>query len=350
MREPSAKTMGAAAHPPLRILSVIPGDSTGASMIFVKRQVASLRALGIDNHKFYLSSRTHPVRIFQEFRRLRAEIGTVRPDIVHAHYGTITALLCALVAPVPLVITYRGSDLNPSPQVGRVRTMAGKLISQLAALRARQIICVTTQLKERLWWRRDRVTVLPTGVDMTEFYPRDRLACRAQLGWGATERVVVFNAGRNPRVKRLDLAQAAVDAARIATGDIRFVAMAGATPPELVPVMFSAADCLLLTSDHEGSPNVVKEALACNLPVVAVDVGDVRERLAGVFPSAIAARDVADIASRLADILMNQERSNGREMVAGLSHNSVAARLLSIYRVCLGEKAPPQTGAPGATV
>jgi glycosyltransferase involved in cell wall biosynthesis len=326
----------------LRVLSVIPGERGGALMIFAKRQVASLRALGVENHEFYLSSRTDPVQIFKELRLLRLEIKRVRPHIVHAHYGTVTALLCALVAPVPLVITFRGSDLNPSLNVNFIRNLTSKLFSQLAALRARHIVCVTSQLREQLWWRRNCVTVLPTGIDMTEFYPRDRSTCRAQLGWGLTERVVVFNAGDNPRRKRLDLAQAAIDAARAMSGEIRFIVMQGKTPPELVPVMFSAADCLLLTSDLEGSPNVVKEALACNLPVVAVDVGDVKERLEGVFPSAIVPKDVTEISTRLVEILKTGERSNGRELVAVLSHNIVANRLISIYLNCLGIDAPKQ--------
>jgi glycosyltransferase involved in cell wall biosynthesis len=93
----------------------------------------------------------------------------------------------------------------------------------------------------------------------------------------------------------------------------------------------NAADCLLLTSDWEGSPNVVKEALACNLPVVSVDVGDVRERLERVRPSVIVPRDSAEIGKAISDILKRGQRSNGRESGNVLSSETVSRRIVSLY-------------------
>lgn len=316
---------------PVRVLAVTPLPSSKSSMIHVTRQVASLEAAGVTCHTFRVASRTSPWIVLREWRRLRGEIQAFQPQIVHAHYGTVTAFLAILSTSLPVIITYRGSDLNPNRGRGWLREVAGVLLSQIAALRAAQIICVSKQLKDKLWWRRNRVSIIPTGVDMTLFYPRDLQEARRELGWGPSERVVLFNAG-DPLCKRLDLAKAAVQFAESLCGKIRFAVLNGNVPPNVIPLMMSAADCLLLTSDWEGSPNVVKEALACNLPVVSVDVGDVRERLEGVWPSLIVPRDVRDIGKAICEILQWGQRSNGRESEEDLSSEAVSQRIVSIYR------------------
>jgi teichuronic acid biosynthesis glycosyltransferase TuaC len=316
---------------PLRVLAVTPLPSSKASMIHVTRQVASLEGSGVTCQTFHVTSRTSPSVVLGEWRRLRREIRMFQPDIVHAHYGTMTAFLAILSTTLPVMITYRGSDLNPNRSRGWLRDVVGTLLSQIAALRAARIICVSNQLKDKLWWRRDRVSIIPTGVDMTLFYPRDLQEARLELGWAQHERVVLFNAG-DPVCKRLDLARAAVQFAEALCGTIRFAVLDGNVPPNHIPSMMNAADCLLLTSDWEGSPNVVKEALACNLPVVSVDVGDVRERLERVWPSVIVPRDACEIGKAISGILKQGRRSNGRELGHDLSSEAVSQRIISVYK------------------
>jgi teichuronic acid biosynthesis glycosyltransferase TuaC len=316
---------------PIRVLAVIPESASRASMIFARRQVTSLGQAGVVCEMFFLASRTSPWILIKEWQRLRRRAKSFRADLLHAHYGTVTALLSAVSAPVPLVVTYRGSDLNPSSSVSWARGFTGRLLSQVAALRASEIICVSSQLRDRLWWRKHSATVIPSGVDRALFFPCPRNQARARLGWGNGERVILFNAG-DPKLKRLDLAQAAVEAATRICGEIRFVVLDGEVAAEIIPVMMNAADCLLLTSDWEGSPNVVKEAMASNLPVVTVDVGDVRARLEGVSPSHIVEREQEEIAKALAEILIQGKRSNGSDRIEELSELSVAERIVSIYR------------------
>ena len=316
-------------HLPLRVLSVIPQPSSTASMIFAMRQVASLESAGVISHSFLLFSRTSPVAVVKEWIRLRHAIRSFQPHLVHAHYGTVTALLAGLSTAKPIVITYRGSDLNPSSS-SWPRRFLSRLFSQMAALRAARIICVSKQLKNRLWWRKKRATVIPSGVNTSLFYPRPREAAREELSWHQGEKVVLFNAG-DPVVKRLDLARAAIKFAERLCGTIRLFTLDGNVPPKLIPTIMNAADCLLVTSDWEGSPNVVKESLACNLPVVSVDVGDVRERLSGVTPSAVVSKDPQQIGASLADILQQGRRSNGREFVSAFSSETISSQILSLY-------------------
>src|SRR5260370_15042405 len=95
-----------------------------------------------------------------------------RPDRIHAHRGTTTAFFCALAGTRPLVVTYRGSDLNPCPNIPRLRAGLGKILSQIASLRASRIICVSEQLKGKLLSAKRRTTVVPPRADPQLLYPR----------------------------------------------------------------------------------------------------------------------------------------------------------------------------------
>jgi glycosyltransferase involved in cell wall biosynthesis len=181
---------------------------------------------------------------------------------------------------------------------------------------------------------------VPTGVDLRLFTPADRAAARRRLGYAADERVVLFNAGRNPAVKDPDLARAAVAQARHLVGEMRFVVLDGSARPEEVPVYMNAADVLLVTSLTEGSPTVVQEAMACNLPVVSVDVGDVRERLQGVAAcEVVVRRDPNELGNALAAVLLAAKRSDGRTHAAALGVEAIAERLAEFYRLALGRTA-----------
>jgi teichuronic acid biosynthesis glycosyltransferase TuaC len=319
----------------MRVLSIIPEPTSPSAMIFARRQVVSLQNAGVTCATFFLASRTSPVLLAREFLRLRKLIKSFRPHLVHAHFGTMTAFFSAAHNNVPLVITYRGSDLNPCPSLPKLRRTFGTLLSQVAALRAARIICVSEQLRSRLWWRRNRTTVIPSGVDISLFYPRPRDQARSVLGWPKTELVVLFYASQVSPLKRLDLAQAAVDVAEILCGKIRFVVLKGEVAPDVVPVMMSAADALLVTSESEGSPNMVKEALACDLPVVSVAVGDVTERLAEVAPSRIVRKNPEEIGKALAEILLQRERSNGSSKIGNLSSTAVAKKTIAVYQAAI---------------
>ncbi len=304
-------------------------------MIFIERQMDSLIAAGVSGRRFHLRTRTSPIAMFAELRRLRGEVRAFQPRIVHAQYGTATAFIAMFAAWRPMVVTYRGSDLNPNEGKGRVHCFVSRLLSQLAALRAQRILCVSEQLVGRLWWGKNKASVVPSGIDTKLFRPVCRDSARASLGWDPQERVVLFNGSSRPS-KRPDLARGAVQCAGRKCGPVRLVELDGNHAPELVPVMMNAAECLILTSDYEGSPNVVKEAIACGLPVVTRDVGDVRQRLAHVQPSRIAGDTPEELGEALAEILREPARSNGPLYASDFSMETIAARIISVYEELLG--------------
>lgn len=322
-----------------KVLFVIPGEDQGSSMVFARRQADTLREQeSVHVECFYLKSRTSPRVLWQEARRFREALSRIQPEVVHAHFGTVTAMFSVLLSGrVPVMITFRGSDLNVVPRTNGMRARLGRVLSQLAALRAARIVCVSRGLRDRLWWRRRRVTVLPSGVDTEKFAPVPRSEARQRLGWPEETKVVLFNAGHDPLNKRLDLAEATIEALGRQAGPIRLEILNGKMEPGHVPLLMNAADCLLVTSDAEGSPTVVQEALSTNLPVVSVVVGDVAERLRDIWPSAVTTRDPRFLASALTTVLNAGQRSNGRSRAGEFCAERIAAELARLYEEIVRE-------------
>ena len=175
---------------------------------------------------------------------------------------------------------------------------------------------------------------LRTAIDLTRFVPLDADECRQALGRDAGQRHVLFPAAATRPEKRFRLAELAVEALRrTSAAGVVLHRLEGVARAD-VPRWLNASDAILLTSAHEGSPNVVREAVACNVPVVSVDVGDVAERVAGVAGCQVAAADPDDLAAKLR-LALDHGRTEGRGAVSELSLDRVAARLRGLYEEVL---------------
>jgi len=323
----------------VRVLQVIPGEEQGPAYIFIKRQVDALERAGVAIERFFLESRTSARVLLREVRRFRRQARAFGPDLVHAQYGTMTSFFCMAGWHGPLVVSFRGSDITRDYDIGRIREEVGHVLSHISSVRAQGVICVSRNLADGLWFRsaRRRAVIIPSAVDTSLFRPMSRDEARRALGWDLAEKIAVFNIGRAPARKRLDLAEGAVAVAQREYPGLRLATMNIDVPAERVPLWMNAGDCLLMTSDAEGSPNVVKEAMSCNLPVVSVDVGDVRERLEGVEPSYIVERDPAAIGAAVVKVLDAGGRSNGRQAVErDLTEDVMVRRVLEVYEAALG--------------
>lgn len=238
-------------------------------------------------------------------------------DLVHANYGLMAPF--ALAQPnLPVVLSLWGSDLLDK---------FGPL-SQWCASRCDAVIVMSEEMATVL---NTECQVIPHGVDLDTFTPRPKRAARADLGWDDDAKHVLFPYRPTRQVKDYPRAKRIVSAVRDQVdGPIRLQVATG-QPHDRIPTFMNAADAMLLTSRREGSPNTIKEALACNLPIVATDVGDVRERLSKVEPSFVGDRD-EDLVDALATVLDGGERSNGRETVSHLSVERMGERLIDVYQ------------------
>jgi teichuronic acid biosynthesis glycosyltransferase TuaC len=307
--------------------------SVPSSGVFVDRQISSLENAGVKISRFDIGMSHSLFTIVKKWLELRRLVRTIKPDIVHGRYGTTIGLMAAFTGR-PAVVSYCGGDLRGGHCVSLMRQYCGFFLSNLAALRARMLICVSEDLRQALWWRKARAVVIPDGVDIRLFSPGSRDFAREQLGWELTKPIVILNVRNDPNLKGLDVAKKAMEivCSRLPESELCLIKN---VEPNQMPLYYRAADALLCASLSEGSPNVVKEALACDLPVVSTPVGDVPERLAGVHPTAVVPRDPQAIAEALIKILLERKRCNGREHVRNLSLEATAQRVISVYRVAL---------------
>jgi teichuronic acid biosynthesis glycosyltransferase TuaC len=316
--------------------------STPSAGIFVDRQIATLERVGVRIATFDIGTSHSPIRIVEKWLELRKLVQRLDPDLVHAQYGTVTGFVSAFVSR-PVVISYCGNDLHAGASVSKTRTYLGIFLSNIAALRAKALVCKSAQLRQELWWCRHRAVVIPSGIDLELFCPGSRDNARKQLGWEAERPIVILHVRNTPMNKGLSLARAAMQIVQsgIPGAELRLIEN---VEPDKMPLWYRAADVLLCASRFEGSPNVVKEALACNLPIVSTPVGDVPERLADVQPSAVVARDAKAIGEALVKVLLERRRSNGREHVASLSLENVAQRVVEVYRTALHDRFNNESG------
>ena len=298
---------------------------------FVRSQADSLAALGCENTLYEIRGYRSSMEYFRAMSAIPQAAQACGAELVHAHYGLSGA--AAARVRLPLVVSFCGDDLLGRPDAhGRLTFKSRALlpVSHHAARRADAVIVKSDEMRRAIPGIAG-VDVIPNGVDLARFAPEPRASARAALGWRDAGHVLLFAADPHELRKNWPLADA-TRAALTARGlDVRLEAVHGRPQADMVRAM-NAADVLLLPSFHEGSPNVVKEAMAVGLPVVAAPVGDCAERLRNVSPSWVVERTVEAFANAAAAVLADQRRSNGREAIERtLSLAAVAKRVLGVY-------------------
>jgi glycosyltransferase involved in cell wall biosynthesis len=324
------------ASPP-RVLvatNMYPSPSDPARGAFVQAQVEAIGALGIPVDVFQVRGERRARNYLAAIAPLRRRVRAFAADVVYAFYGTTGWV--ALWQPAPLVLSLAGDDVLGTPD-GRggltLKSRVGVFLSQWAARRAAAVCVMSEEMRTRLWGSglRRRTLVLPYGVDPQRFHPGDQAAARRRLGLPLEERLVIFPSTPTEPRKRLDLAQAAMTLVQrdVPNAVLRVVTRVAHRD---MPDYYRAADCCLLTSDWEGSPNVVKEALLSGLPVVTTDVGDVRRWVPLSAESAIADATPPALAAAVTRVLRERRRVDPRPFLDAFSSPAIASRTVEILR------------------
>ena len=253
--------------------------------------------------------------------RLKKEIKEFHPDMVHAHYG-LSGLLANLQRNVPVITTFHGSDIN---------VITNRPFSLLSSILSKYSIFISKELFRKLILK-GRSSIIPSEIDLDLFFPIDKLKAKKQLDLPPHEKLVLFAGSFNNRIKNYPLAKAAIDL----LGNVRLVEMKGYTRTE-VNLLMNACDAALLTSQHEGSPQFIKEAMACNRPVISTDVGDVRNIFGNVSGCFIAKPDKSDIADKIKLALEFPCTMDGRHQIIdlGIDLENVTIRVMEVYYTVL---------------
>jgi teichuronic acid biosynthesis glycosyltransferase TuaC len=303
---------------------------------YLVRQVDFLRRAGICVEVFAFRGARNPWNYLKAWKGLRRRLHDGEYDLIHAQFGQ--SALLTWPKRLPLVVTFHGCDLQGVKRPDGRMSLGGAFLQrlcQLIARRADAVILVSERMR-RFIAASVEATVIPTGLDFGEMPLVSRGEARQKLGLSLSERLVLFVGNPNEPVKRYGLAERAVEvlnrtyAAKLILG--------WGVPRSQILLLMNACDVLVMTSIQEGSPCVVKEALACNLPIVSLDVGDVAVRVKDVAGCELCADEKLEtIAAALQRALERGERAHGREAVKDLDERLLTDRIISVYRSALRE-------------
>lgn len=321
----------------LMVTGIYPTERRPHAGTFIRPVVEALRGRGHEVDIVHPWPAPAPLRYLWAALLVFLKTLSGRYDIVHGHYG-LWCLAARLQWRAAVVSAFLGDDL-----LGTITSHGKYSQKSLLVVRVSRWLCrvsdAATVKSEQMKRAAGcvRVVVIPDGVDFTHFYPLPRDQARALLGWDQHKYYVLF--ANNPAipVKNVALARAALR--KLATRGIEaeLVVLYG-QPREQVMRAMNASNALLLTSLAEGSPNVVKEAMACNIPVVATDVGDVAQVLGQTAGCSVCSSNPDELAEALEKALRHTGPTTGRRDSAHLASTVLVERVLALYRQAIEHK------------
>lgn len=298
---------------------IVCSKNSGKIAPFIVEQVATMAQLGIVFHYFTIEQKGW--RGYLKSRQLLLEkIKSFAPQLIHAHFG-LSGLLANLQRKIPVVTTYHGSDINVDSVF---------FFSKIAILLSKFNIFVSQKNIDKAKVSKN-FALIPCGVDTELFCPMNKQDCQAKLSLDATKKHILFAGAFDNEVKNAPLAQSAV---AMLDDEVVLIELQGYQREE-VAMLMNAVDVCLMTSKSEGSPQFIKEAMACECPIVSVDVGDVKELIKNVQGCYIcetySSREIAD---NLQKALQYSQRTQARERICklGMNQEGVSNKIISIYK------------------
>lgn len=323
----------------LMVTGIYPTDQRPHKGTFIKSQVDSLLAAGLEVEVIHPKPGPVLLRYAKATIQVFLKTLTGRFDIVHGHYGQ-WCLIARMQWTTPVVASFLGSDLLGFVAAQGSSSKIGAAVAWMSRWLARRVdaVIVKSEGMKKAVPAGDHIFVIPNGVDFELFRPIPRAEARAALGWDPDRYYILFCNDPEIPVKNFPLAMAAVECLR-ARGIAAELVVAHKIPHTKVPLYMNASNALILSSIAEGSPNVVKEAMACNIPVVASNVGDVAEVIGHTQGCKVCPLDPGALAAGLEEALRHAQPTTGRADISHLENSVVAKRVIEVYEQVVSKKA-----------
>lgn len=306
----------------LRVLHLVTAEE-----VFFRQQIEVLEEKGVDctvcvvpggeQIDGAMAAKRGVKEYVQYFPKVRRYLRKGEYDLIHANYG-LTAPYAITQFRLPVVLTLWGSDV-----VG-----FDGLVTKACAWRCDAVTVRSEEMRELLG--RDDSIILPSGVDMELFRPIDQEVARERVGWDVDGTYALFPYSPEYERKNYPLAEEVVASTTERLDlEINLCTISG-VPHEKMPFYMNAADALILTSQHEGSPNTIKEAIACGVPVVSTDVGDAKKWLTQLPQSAVGTT-TEDLVRGLTVAIRINERPDSAHIAKQFSWELVGEHIVEIY-------------------
>lgn len=304
---------------------------------FVTEQGESLRAIGCEVDFFLVKG-----NYVKAVGALKKKIREFKPDIVHAHFG-LSAITAELQSLVPVVTTFHN---------GETHNWHVNLMTSLMSLRAKHVIYVAQHIYDMVYFKAKHYSIIPCGVSLVDCVVIDKAEARKQLGWDPNKKYILFGGAFSNTRKNYALLKEAVDILNLQfetinhkSAFIECIEMRGLSRYDCI-LRMNAADVFVLPTKNEGSPQALKEAMACNCPIVATEVADIKHLLGDlpghyVLPNKKGncawwkgdEHSADELAELLKEALAFEGRTKGRERIVELGYTNelVAKKIIAIY-------------------
>lgn len=307
----------------MKVLFVCSGNSEFGISPIVKAQGESLKNNGVDVDYFTIKGKSIKGYL-KNIKPLRKVLKKNNYDIVHSHYS-LSSYVVSLAGVKNQVISLMGSDVN-SGIIAKLIIKIFNFIFWKKCIVKSEDMKNKTNIKDSL--------IIPNGVDFEKFKEIDKKIAKEKINFNLQKKHIIFVANPDRYEKNFQLAKKAFDLLDDKSVKLNVVYD---VPHEMIPYYYYAADVLLMTSLWEGSPNVIKEAMACNCPIVSTDVGDVRwvvNEVKGCYITSFDAQDMADKIKLALEFAEEKGKTRGRERIRKLKLDaeSVAEKLIDIYK------------------
>ncbi|MEP2448781.1 MAG: glycosyltransferase [Balneola sp.] len=312
----------------MRVLFISSGNKKESVNPLIKAQGDSLEKIGCQINYFLITGSGFEGYL-KQVPVLKKYLSENNFDVIHAHYS-YSGFAAALAGVNPLVVSLMGSDVNAN-------SLQKFLIIPFYKLFWRKTIVKSQRMYEKL--RLEKLNVIPNGVDTDKFKSVSREESMQVLNWEEGIHIL-FAANPNRQEKNFNLAKESIEELKKILNRKINLHVLDNVPHKLVPYMMSACNVILLTSKWEGSPNVIKEAMSCNRPIVSTDVGDVASVTKGVSGTYISNGSVHDTSMKLLsayEFSLKFWSTNGRERIFSLKIDSttIAGQLSELYKSCI---------------
>lgn len=311
----------------MKVLFVSSGNTKNGISPIVKAQAESLIENGV-NIEYFTINGTGLKGYIANIKPLRTKLRKSKIDIIHSHYSlsSFVVSLANIGLKIPQISSLMGSDVNAKG----ILKFSIKIFNDLFW---KSVIVKSEDMRNKVSINKN-IYVIPNGVNLQQFSYLEKEKAQEMVEFDESQKNIIWVSNPERYEKNFQLANKALEI--IAKENIKLNVINSVPHGEIYKFMY-AADLLLLTSRWEGSPNVVKEAMACNLPVVSTDVGDIKWLFGnepGYFLTDNDSHNVARNIKKALEYADNNSWTKGRSKILelGLDSSSIAKKIVGIYR------------------
>jgi glycosyltransferase involved in cell wall biosynthesis len=302
----------------MKVLFISSGNSESGISPIIKTQGESLKREGIDLSYFTIKEKGVKGYL-KSILELRENLKSNSYEVVHAHYW-LSAIVASLAGAKPIVASLMGDDVKASPYFRWIIYLFYHLSWSSVIVKSEDMYSVLKIKKAH---------IIPNGVDMSRFRPIDRVLALEEVGWDKSKKHILFTSNPKRVEKNFELAKRAFD--EIDNDGLELHYLKGISH-ERIPYYYNSSSVVVLTSLWEGSPNAIKEAMACNTPIVSTDVGDVKKVISKTEGCYLSGFDYEDFALNIKKALNFEDRTSGREDIAYLEIELIAKKIVDLYK------------------